>query len=305
MQRRYIDRGRPFDFSGWKALFSGMFAPGVYQGFDITVDGSGNVILGSLHSEDDPGLYMLPSGIAVSEDSSITVPFSVPGSAQDFTIRAVHEDNGLIGGGGVAATYTIVDSLLTEQPSDGVIIGWIRYDGTGALTLSMITPAPKLRGDEIDQVSEARASIEGNPPRPILDLASGAAEVTGVETTTSPFGWHGVSNAVTAATLVSVGYFHWRVLSEPFQIVARSILPSGTSLGVEVLDTAGTVIAGPATWSNNPILTENVLAIPQGSGTWTENGIGTVRLTYRTPITTIIKIHRLIVDNWPFATPRT
>lgn len=304
MQRRYVDRGIVYSYRAWRNMFGGTLAPGIYRGFDLTVDGSGDVLVGdATHSESEPGYLMLPSGIGLSEDHSFTIDFTVPGGPQDYTIVVQHVDNDLVGG--VAATYYITNTLLTEQPTDGTILGWIRYDGTGSLTQSMITEASKLRGDFFAQDSAARVPIELNAPQLVYDLHANATEVSGIDTTETPnLVWRGVTNAITAGVINSEGWLQWEVKAEPYKFdLLQRIDGAGTTLTVYVYDTLGTLVK-QQTFTANSQFTSSEVLIPQGTDTWIQGGTGTVKLLFATAIGTTIKLARLVVDSWPYAISR-
>jgi len=300
-QKRYTDRGRPYDHEAWRALYRNTFSPGVYSGFSLSpsITSASQVVVA-------PGALMLPTGIVVVEDSEVTIQMSgtfPPSLATTYTLFTMHSEAavGLIGG--EAMTYGSIASELTEQPDDGVILGWIRHPGGSvALAQSHITNAPKYAPSIVAQDAVARRPISVSAPNLVTTLGQGVSLTSGYETNRA---WRGFTNPSTAIdagtglTPVATSYFQFPIYARPYEFRLRSVIPIGDQIAVDILDTAGVSIT-TSTLSAHATFTENTVSVPSTGGTFTTGAMATVKLTSTVSQGTIVKLADLTIDFWPY-----
>jgi hypothetical protein len=300
MQKRFFDRGVTYDHLTWRYFFGGMFKVGPHRGFELSVNSSGNIVLGgTTHTESTPGAVLLSSGLAVTEDSSVTVSYSVPASSSTKTLVITHTDNLLIRG--TSATYELRDGELTDHPSDGAILGWVRYDGTGSLQDYMLVPYPTI-GENVELL---RSPIDKSPPSPVgISSDTGSEVTTGVDTTSRTKAWWGAQNPSTAGTVVSTAWIGWLNRSRPHQIELDYFCDgTGSQLTVELYDTSGTLVATTVLINGTDFATAT-LSVPAGTGTWAEGETAGIKLSLSTPQGTAVRIARVTIDNWPYPVDR-
>jgi len=299
VQRRYVDRGRPYDHEAWRTLLEVTNPVGVYSGFDL----SPSTVVGSQIIAASGGL-MLPSGIVVVETEEVTVDLGsgFPPAATNYTVCTLHEEAnvGLISG--EAMTYYVTAALLTSQPTNGVILGWIRHPGGSIpLAASHITDAPKNR--DLAQDMAARTPFRQTPPHFVVpSLVTDMAEVEGYDTRP----WRGFNYAVTAGrgNAQVTAYVAFPVYAEPWQVNITTILPVGALMYAYLYDTAG-ASAGSNTFTAHATYTTNILSVTPGSNTWTSGSTGLLKFIFDIPRGTTVQMANLEVDFWPYALPRT
>jgi hypothetical protein len=257
------------------------------------------------------GALALPTGIVVveTEETTLEIGGSFPPSvATDYTVLTRHTEAnvGLIGGD--AMSYYVTVGLVDTQPSDGVILGWIKHPG-GAVSLdsSHIIGAPKYAPCEIAKDYALRSPIYSCPPDLISQISgtSGIFETSGFSTKL----WKGFGNTTvdtdptTLAVPVVVCYYQYPVFVRPYQISLESIIPIGDSIAAVAYDTTGTAVAS-STFTAHPTFTVDSLSIPTATGTWVEGSLATLRLTITVAKNTTVQLANLLVDFWPYAIPR-
>jgi hypothetical protein len=171
MQRRFGDFGTPDTSEEDKSVRSALHRKGVYSDFNLSVDTLGNLLIQS-------GFALQPDGIVWTEDNDVTLTFSPPGSATNYTVVARHEDRQIQGG--TAVLYTIDAGLLAEV-TDGVIIGWIRHPGGGVpLDPSHLQIAPRRQSNAYtDRALQTQpVDLVAPLPRTYLDPTSVGLDVT-------------------------------------------------------------------------------------------------------------------------------
>lgn len=301
-QKRFTDRGRPYDHEAWRSLYRNTLSPGVYSGYDLSPSGTS-----ASQVDISPGALLLPSGIVVVEDTTVTVQIEgvfPPSAPTNYTVKTEHSEAamGLIGG--EAMTYAVEASLLSVQPSNGVILGWIRHPGGGVpLDTTQITLAPKYAPAEVAKDFSARMPIVSSPPNIVSDLGQGVSETDGF---TSNHAWRGFTNPSTAidtgtgVTPVATTYFQYPVYERPWQIKVQSIIPVGCQIEVTVYDTSGAV-AATQTLTTHTSWQQDTIDIPTSNGVFTTGTKGSVKLVSTVAQGTIVKIADIVVDFWPYA----
>lgn len=303
-QKRYTDRGRPYDHEAWRALYRETLSPGVYSGFNISPSTTTGTV------EISPGSLLLPSGIVVVEDSEVFV--SIPGtfppaSATDYTIFTSHSEAaiGLIGG--EAMSYGASSSLLTSQPDDGVILGWIRHPG-GAVALSQdhIIDAPKFAPADIAADYVARQPACAPAPFLVTVFGQGVTRTEG----SSPKVYRGFTNTTTAVdsdtgmTPVATSYFPFKVHARPYQINLVHVIPVGDQIKVDVLTDSGAVATTETIPGTGAEASTTIDVTLDSTYQWTQDSIGQVVLTSTIAVNTEVKIINLEVNFWPYALPQ-
>lgn len=144
VQQRVYDFGALLTQGRTKALASGLFTPGIYEGFEPT-------IVSPTLIEFSPGAILLPNGIFVRETGVTQVTVPTPGAAQDLTIVANHDDIQAVGGSPVY--YTLETGLRARSgdpnPSSLALL-WIRHPGSVPLADDMLSRPPLFRaGSEV------------------------------------------------------------------------------------------------------------------------------------------------------------
>jgi hypothetical protein len=308
VQRRYTDRGRPYDHEAWRTLYEKTGSTGIYSGFDLTPGTVGNQIVAAV------GALLLPTGIVVVETASTTIEIAdgtsfPPSSAKNYTVATRHEeaDNGLIGG--EAMTYYVAENtLMTTQPSDGVVVGWIRHPGGGLpLIQEYITNAPKHAPLILVQDYVARLPVKLSPPTfPHGVYGQGVVDTSGYDSSKVWTGFTNTTDAVDPATGVTpivTLYQQFPIYNRPYQIELESIIPTGDAIAVTLYDTAGAVSVTD-TLSGNATFTRDTIEVPQSGGTWTSGSLAVLKVVITVAINTTVKLSDLEIDFWPYAFPR-
>ncbi len=89
-QKRFTDRGRPYDHEAWRSLYKNTLSPGVYSGYTLLPSD-----LSSSQVAIAPGALLLPTGIVVVEDTEVTVQIDgvfPPSSATNYTLLTHHSE---------------------------------------------------------------------------------------------------------------------------------------------------------------------------------------------------------------------
>lgn len=306
-QKRYVERGRSYDYAAWRTFHRYITSPGVYYGFDLSV----SLVSGSNVNASSGGL-MLPTGLAVVEDTAFEIDLTTagnfpPSAATNYTIYTEHDElsYGMIGGD--AMTYNCQSGILTEQPSNGAILGWIRHPGGGvALDATHIYSAPKQRPLELAQTMAARQPISLSPPNLVLVPTDSSVVSSEGYDTINHVVWRGaVNNHASLTKTANHWYLQWPVYSEPYQIRLRDIIPSGgvDLITITVYDTAHVAASTPVTLINNSNWTWNSIPILSGK-TWTVDSMAIIDFNFNISVGSNIKIANLIVDNWPYGLSR-
>jgi hypothetical protein len=251
---------------------------------------------------------MLPSGIVVSEDEDVTIELGSgfpPAAETDYTIATQHNeaDVGLISG--EAMTYYVTAALLTEQPSDGVILGWIRHPGGSVpLAQNQITNAPTNKPTEMVQSHIARQPFRQLPPRFLVPTGTYPADASMMEGKDSRT-WRGFDYALTGGSgfVEVISYISFPVYAEPWEINLESIVPLGCIVQMTLFDTAGSTVDN-LTITPHATYQTDTLAVTPGANTWTTGGRGLLQFGCQVARGTTIQFSELEVDFWPYAFPR-
>jgi len=250
-------------------------------------------------------------GVIVIETEPVTLELGSsfpPVVATNYTIYAEYLETAVGLTGGDAAIYRVTDTLLTTQPTDGVIIGWIRHPGGGvALSADHITNAPKLSSWELSQTSAARQPVNLQPPHLVLAATAGTplgadvSETSGFDQANN-VPWRGAINS--GAMLESgVLLLSYRAYAPPYRWRLRSITPAGCTISMQAYDTNhvlcnSTMIAGNLTW------TWDTLSLMPGCA-WAAGEVALLELHMVLGVGQTIQLAELEVDFWPFGLSRT
>lgn len=292
-----------------KGVYAG-FSLGVTSAFDLEIaPGAGVQHNGTMWFE---GLERSDGDVDFDSTITITLSFTPPASATDYTVVATHDNQSVFLG--VAVEYEIQGGLLTDV-SNGVILGWIRHPG-GAVPLdtTMLQDAPKQRADQYAEQIAETLPIDDIPAY-TLAVADPNNSVTGPDVTITPLVWdvstftlyQDVSSSVTAVGVQTViQHFQYYVPDgghrpSSFQFWMNLTVAPSTELTVELFDTA----QSPVTVTGGTILTttgweSKTVAVEPTSGTFTAGQPYTLRLTYQLAVGGNIKMGRVRALQWPF-----
>lgn len=306
-QKRYVERGRSYDYAAWRTFHRYITSPGVYYGYDLSVSS----VSGSNLAVATGGL-MLPTGVAVVEDAAFELDLTTagnfpPSAATNYTIYTSHSETsyGMIGGD--AMTYGAQTGITTTQPSDGVLLGWIRHPGGGvALAAEHIVNAPKQRPWELAQTFAARLPQHFSPPN--LTLVPTDSNVVASEgyDTTNHVAWRGAVN--NHASLTKFGnhwYVQFPVFAEPYQVRIQNIVPSSgvNYMNVTVYDTSHTAASTTTLINNQTNWTWNTITILSAK-TWTAESFAIIDIEFQLSAGNTIKLANIIIDSWPYGLSR-
>jgi hypothetical protein len=90
-QHRYWDFGSPVPQEKDNFVNKSLNDPGIYDGLELSVDVNDNLFL-------TPGNGLQPDGVIWEEDADVSISFTPPGAATNYTITATHEDEQRWGG---------------------------------------------------------------------------------------------------------------------------------------------------------------------------------------------------------------
>jgi hypothetical protein len=139
-QKRIQDYGSPVTASSLKNLTSSLVTSAVLSGNDFLVDAPDRLKI-------NPGSSVTHQGVIIKEDEPKYLNIVNTSNPVDYTVYYNHEDADV--SGGVAAILTLATGLLTESTVEGVILGYIRYPGSGVpLAQSHFIQAPKVGVEE-------------------------------------------------------------------------------------------------------------------------------------------------------------
>jgi len=307
VQTRIMDKGITYDYKLWRMVFKTLGSPGIGWGMDITpsTTSSSSVSLSA-------GGLILSTGVVVYESSARTISLGTtfpPSLATNYTIYTEHDETAIGLLCGDSMTYHVTASLLTSNPTNGVVLGWIRHPGGGvSLEQSHIYGAPKVRPLEIVQAYFGTNRICLSPPNLVLTTTT-STYVTATQgwDATNHHAWRGVANSDGGSNRYGKLYMQWNVTGEPYQVSIRNITPGSSAVTMTVYDTNNSSV-GAVTFTGNNAWTLDTVTISR-SGTWTVGSKATVVLDFTTPAGQIeagntLKFAELIVDHWPYGTSR-
>lgn len=286
MQRRFGNFGTPDTSEEDKTARFSLNRKGVYSNFNLSVDTLGNLLI-------QTGFALQPDGILWTEDSDVTLSFTPPGPATNYTVVAEHEDRQVQGG--TAVTYSI-DTGLLSGITDGVVLGWIHHPGGGApLDTTHLQIAPRRQANAYTDRALQTQPIDliAPFPRTYLDPAS-----VGIDVTVTPLAFDSslfILHQEVSTPLTAVGtqqaIQHAQIYVEdgdegPFRPVGFDFFldvstEAGTTLTVEVF---GTDQAPVTITSGSPITTTGYesksVEVDRLSGVFSVGQPYTVRLTH-------------------------
>lgn len=152
-QKRIQDYGSPVVAQSLKSLIKSLVTSAILDGNEFIVEGSDRVRV-------NPGSCVTYQGVIIIEDEPKVLTIVNTSSPVDYTIFYSHTDADI--SGGVAAILTLDTGILTPANVDGVILGYIRYPGSGVpLAQSHFIQPPILR---IGDVSPTRSNVPWRSP---------------------------------------------------------------------------------------------------------------------------------------------
>lgn len=169
MQFRLSDFGSPLTQDLFKRLQGGILSPGVYEGLDIEVVDSTTLRI-------NPGFGVLPDGLGFAETESVELDFATPGSAQTFTVLAIHDDVSAVGGSLVVYQLYSGEAPLVGYPSAGsMALAYVHHPGAPtAINQKMIRPLPLRASDGLLNFADAFYQTVQLPPAVEFDSVRGA-----------------------------------------------------------------------------------------------------------------------------------
>jgi hypothetical protein len=170
-QLRVFDQGDPVNTTDENRTREYLQDPGVYTGFGLGVDTSGDLTIAS-------GAGLQPNGVMWYESDTTTISFTPPGAATDYTVVASHTNTTITGGAEV--TYSLQSGAMGSV-SGGVILGWIYHPGGGvSLVSDYLVNAPNALPSAVAQNKVDTKPVELWVPfqRTYSDVAGMGGNVT-------------------------------------------------------------------------------------------------------------------------------
>jgi hypothetical protein len=267
VQSRIPDPGLPLTSPDLRDLLKALLPAGVYAGFDVAVTAAEELTV-------SPGDALMQDGILYREDAPAILNFTTPPIPTLFTVAALHDETGLLGG---SAVHLEILAGKQETISNGIPLAFVDHPGVVPLAQSMITQVTKLRLPNliadlgalrpIDLVAPftdrtVNAAVQGQATLPGAD-ANGGITITAVTPgPTSVTYQHVVAGLNTVLNVVVVG-----------PVVTVNL---GTNASGAAISTANQVVA--ALLASIPA---SALVFPKAKGT----GAGKAAASAVTPLT--------------------
>ncbi len=301
-QERYYNYGGTASNEAENLIHATLNTKGVYEGMELSANTDNNVEIAI-------GAALQPNGVMWRETAAVTLVFSAPGAATDYTIVATHDDRNILGG--VAVVYELLEGIFTDNDlTSGVALGWVYHPGSGLpLIDAYIQSAPNQSSSFAVPEQLDTQPIELIPPmqRSFIGNIGVNVTVTDVDFDGSEFlVFQKVENSPTAVPPVqqaiqniTVYYNGYR----PQQVEVYTEFPStpSTQLEVEVYDTAQApvpvtdgIITGAVGW------VANTATVDRTTGTFDEGKPYTIRLIYTVNQADYIRLGRTRILTSPF-----
>jgi len=279
---------------------------GVYRGFDLGVNASGNIELSTGYGVQHNGIVWYETDVR-----EIGGTFTPPSTATDYTVYATHDNVEIFGGAPVE--YHVSTGILTDV-SNGVILGWIRHPGGGvALSSDHIQNAPKMQTQVYVSEVTSTLPVEIVAPftRTYSDTASMGANITVKGITASDVQFDTTNFVVYQSVKKAAGPVGAETFVQHIQFYSTGVRPvsydlyvdvgSGASLSVELRDTdlnittiSGSPITSTGGWSSAQI------TVDSNSGVFDSGKPYELRLTFSVDVGQEIKLSRLLANFWPY-----
>ena len=289
-------------------LVSGRYAhttKGIYRGFDMGVDASGNITLAA-------GYGVQHNGIAWQEDDTRTLSFTPPGAATTYTVYATHTDVQMRGGSPVE--YVVQSGELTDVVG-GVIIGWVYHPGGGVpLAVDHMLEAPKMLTSNYAAIQAASQPIGLSAPFPrtYSDVAGMGANVVFQGQDASTVQFDAANYVVYQSAAKAAGPVVLETLVQHVQFYATAWRPFAFDLYVDVIGATASLIVqlrdtdlNIVTISGSPITSTGgwavrTITVDRTSGTFTDGQPYTLRLTSSVSVGEEIRLARIVQRHWPY-----
>lgn len=282
---------------------------GVFRGLDLGVSTSGTNRL-TLAA----GYGLQHDGVIWQEDLEVIVTFLPPGSAENYTVTARHDNRQILGG--VAVDYDYEPGLLTNDTVlNGVVLGWIYHPGGGVpLAVEHLQSVPKNLPEELAHLTADTVPIELIPPYDRAVVTSVGLDLTYKEVDFdigSFVIYQEVLSSLTAPTVQQVVQQFQFYVQNDFKPVSYNLYHNFANsptamIQVEVYDTNQTAvelndgtftvinIQGTGAWN------EDTVTVNRTSGTFDNGKPYTLRLTFELDKTEVIQLSRVKANYWPF-----
>jgi hypothetical protein len=304
-QQRLYDFGDPVNSPDDNLTREYLLVPGVYEGFGLSVDTLGDISIAA-------GTGLQPDGVMWREDFPITVAFSVPGIATEYTIVATHDDRQITGG--IAVEYELRSGAVPSVVG-GVVLGWVFHPGAVPLAASHFVQAPYALANTYGSLLVATS-----PTRLSAPFANTYSDIAGM-------GGNVVFTGQTAANvLFDTTYFvvHQRVEKSVglpgFETFTQHIqfwmdshrpagfdfyvnIPGGAQMALQLRDTdlnIVTITGSPITTTTN--WETQSITVDRNSGVFADGEPYELRITYSVDVGQRIDLARITARYWPFPT---
>ena len=281
---------------------------GVYRGFDLALDLSGNLII-------NPGYFVVNSTVNTVEQlvvvwESTYVGLSspaLPAAATDYTVVATHDNREILGG--VQVSYEVRTGLFGTV-TDGTVIGWIFHPGGGvAITVDMLLSAPKEMSTEYADLSVMTKPVDILAPF----YSRSYLETIGPNVTVTDPSWDPAAfiifqlaeNSGTApgAELARqiIQFYTDTYRPASFDLYIKTDPAPQTFLTAEVFDTAqAPVIATGGPFFGTGAWEWVKLTLDRTDGTFTDKSPYTLRLTHNLAVGGKIRLGAIRANFWPY-----
>lgn len=303
-QQRVFDYGDPLNSPDDNETRQYLETAGVYSGFTFSVDASFDL-------EIAPGAGLQPNGILWTEDTAVGLTFSAPGVDTNYTVVATHVNRNIIEG--VPVEYAIQTGLSTTV-TDGIVLGWIYYTGTGTLMASHLVEAPKVKEQAELLVDTAPVQLRMPLQGTWSDTATMGGNVTFVGQTESSLLFDSTyfvthqkvskvaGPAATPETLVQhVQFFATDRRPVGFDLYCN--IPGAAQLQVELRDTDLNIV----TITGSPISTTTdwewqTITVDRTDGTFATGQPYELRLTHSVDLNQEISLAHVVARYYPYPT---
>lgn len=265
MQRVIIALGDPVESGGIQQIIKSLSAPGILSGMVLQAPFPSTVRV-------SPGVALTDNGVLIVEDEPRDLPFSI-GTPSNYTVLYRYQISNNFGGN--PASLEIQPGLVNpETLTDGVIVGWIQYNGAPTLDPNRMFrsgPRFKLQRPELSRMNSFDVEYAPFGSKLTLKNYSGPVNPATISEAYSGVEKCPITTLTNASgTLLNANYlFPIRVPAEGLgKILAEFQVDNGASCTINVLDGAdnSTLFTGGVNFFTSVGWAERQLYVPYLAG---------------------------------------